>query len=307
MQKEMTNEQKDKYILHLENEVERLNKINDSLNYDKLSTVLKAQEDFLICQYADKDNLIADNKRLNKEIDRLIRTIMFDNSYIDYLLNSFGWKITFPFRAISRKVRKKMEKIDYDFVENISLKKDFEIIDEKVSVIIFTYNAGEEFSVQLKNINSQKNIKDFEIIVIDKGSTDNTIKISKDAKAKVISLKNNKLTDDEIYEQCLPNIHGKYIAIIEQNKIVDSKYWLYQAIRPIIDNKAIMTAFFNQDVSFIKNTTYYQELKKRMASIANEQVLFFPQNRDVIQYISPYVLDKTCIIVKKKVSNMFLI
>ena len=143
MQKEMTNEQKDKYILHLENEVERLNKINDSLNYDKLSTVLKAQEDFLICQYADKDNLIADNKRLNKEIDRLIRTIMFDNSYIDYLLNSFWWKITFPFRAISRKVRKKMEKIDYDFVENISLKKDFEIIDEKVSVIIFTYNAGE--------------------------------------------------------------------------------------------------------------------------------------------------------------------
>ena len=57
MQKEMTNEQKDKYILHLENEVERLNKINDSLNYDKLSTVLKAQEDFLICQYADNDNL----------------------------------------------------------------------------------------------------------------------------------------------------------------------------------------------------------------------------------------------------------
>ena len=293
MQKEMTNEQKDKYILHLENEVERLNKINDSLNYDKLSTVLKAQEDFLICQYADKDNLIADNKRLNKEIDRLIRTIMFNNSYINY-------------RVISRKVRKKMEKFDYDFVENISLKKDFEIIDEKVSVIIFTCNAGEEFSVQLKNINSQKNIKDFEIIVIDKGSTDNTIKISKDAKAKVISLKNNKLTDDEIYEQSLPNIHGKYIAIIEQNKIVDSKYWLYQAIRPIKDNKAIMTAFFNQDVSFIKNTTYYQELKKRMASIANEQVLFFPQNRDVIQYISPYVLDKTCIIVKKKVSNMFL-
>ena len=34
--------------------------------------------------------------------------------------------------------RKKMEKIDYDFVENISLKKDFEIIYEKVSVIIFT-------------------------------------------------------------------------------------------------------------------------------------------------------------------------
>ena len=53
---------------------------------------------------------------------------MFDNSYIDYLLNSFWWKITFPFRAISRKVRNKMEKIDYDFVENISLKKDFEII-----------------------------------------------------------------------------------------------------------------------------------------------------------------------------------
>ena len=282
-------------------------KNNDLINNHDLQILLKAQEDFLINQYADKDNLLADNKRLNDEVAKLTRTIMIDNEYIDYLLNSFWWKITVPFRIVSRKIKKKTAKIDYQFVQEFSTNKQILPVKEKISILIFTYNAGEEFTVQLKNLSNQKLLENVEIIIIDRGSTDNTLTYAKKAQAHIISVKDSNLTNDEIYEQCLSSIHGKYVVFIDQNKVIDSKYWVYQAVRPIIDDKAVSTIFFKEDVSIIKNTTYYPELKERMATIASEQVLFFPKNRNIIQYMSPALLDKSCVLVKRKIYNIFLI
>lgn len=280
---------------------------NDLINNQALQTLLKAQEDFLVNQYADKDNLLAENKRLNDENAKLVRTIMIDNEYINYLLNSFWWKITIPFRIVSRKVKRKMKKDNYQFVQELSMIKDFVPVKEKVSILIFTYNAGEEFTVQLKNLSNQKLLENIEIIIIDRGSTDNTLNYARKAQAKIISVKDNQLTNDEIYERSLSSIHGKYVVFIDQNRVIDSKYWIYQAIRPIIDDKAVSTIFFKEDVSVVKNTTYYPELKERMATIASEQVLFFPKNRNIIQYMNPALLDKSCVLVKKKTSNIFLI
>ncbi len=280
---------------------------NDLINNQALQTLLKAQEDFLVNQYTNKDNLIAEIKRLNDENAKLVRTIMIDNEYINYLLNSFWWKITIPFRIISRKIKKKKRKNDYQFVQELSMKKDFVPVKEKISILIFTYNAGEEFTVQLKNLNNQKLLENIEIIIIDRGSTDNTLNYARKAQAKIISVKDNHLTNDEIYERSLSSIHGKYVVFIDQNRVIDSKYWIYQAIRPIIDDKAVSTIFFKEDVSVVKNTTYYPELKERMTTIASEQVLFFPKNRNIIQYMNPALLDKSCVLVKKKTSNIFLI
>lgn len=280
---------------------------NDLINNQALQTLLKAQEDFLVNQYADKDNLLAENKRLNDENAKLVRTIMIDNEYINYLLNSFWWKITIPFRIVSRKVKRKMKKDNYQFVQELSMIKDFVPVKEKVSILIFTYNAGEEFTVQLKNLSNQKLLENIEIIIIDRGSTDNTLNYARKAQAKIIYVKDNQLTNDEIYERSLSSIHGKYVVFIDQNRVIDSKYWIYQAIRPIIDDKAVSTIFFKEDVSVVKNTTYYPELKERMATIASEQVLFFPKNRNIIQYMNPALLDKSCVLVKKKTSNIFLI
>lgn len=274
---------------------------------DGIQVLLKAQEDFLVNNYADKDNLIFDNKKLNDEISRLTRTIMLDNNYIDYLLNSFWWKMTFPFRFISRKFRNRVQNDGYIYVESLPLNKKTISITEKVSIIIFTYNAGEMFTLQLNNLVNQKLIDNLEIVVIDRGSQDNTLKYAKKFKCKVVSIDEPDLSNDEIYARCLPNITGKYVVMIDQNKIVDSKYWIYQSIRPIMDGKAVSTVFFNQDIRSIREISYYNELKARMTTIAGEQVLFFPFNRDIIQYLSPIVLDKSCVLVKKKISNIFLI
>lgn len=301
------NDERDEYIKSLENEIKLLSLKQEKI-YDsdgEISVLLKKQEEFLVQQYYDKENLLSENRRLNDEISRLIRTISLNHNYINYLANSFWWKFTFPMRFIYRKLKTKGT--NYQFVKDAFSEENLINVEDKVSVLIFTYNAGEEFSIQLDNLNKQKKIKDMEIIVVDRGSQDHTIDYAKKYGAKIINIDNLNITDSEVYEKILPTIDGEYVVIIDQNKIVDSKFWIYQSIIPIMDNMAVSTVFFKQDVSLVRETTHYPELKKRMANIAGEQVLFFPENRNIIQFFSPTLLDKSCILVKKKISNLFLI
>ncbi len=277
----------------------------EEINYEKesLKVLISKQNDFLASFYKEKDELLSENRRLSMENANLIRTISLNHNYINYLSNSFWWKLTFPLRFIYRNFKNKS--IDYQFVKNIN--DNIEIIDSTISIIINTYNPGEEFKIQLDYLKKQKGIKELEIIIIDRGSTDNTKKYAKEENATFIDMKNNDLTDSEAYEKILPSIKGDYIVLIEQNKIVDSNYWIYQSIIPIKENMAVSTVFFKEDISIVKDTSCYKELKERMVEIADEQVLFFPANRDAIQYFSPIILEKSCILVKKRISNIFLI
>ena len=297
---------KDKYIEELEKEIKLLSLGREKKYSDgeeELSILISKQEDFLVQQYRDKDDLLNQNQLLNQDVSRLLRTISINHNYINFLANSFWWKITFPMRYIYRKL--KVKKTNYPFVKNVS--DDVFKIEEKVSAIIFTYNAGEEFLIQLEHLKTQKNILDIEIIVVDRGSQDHTVSYAKEAGPKVIEMKDLNITDSRVYEKILPIVNGEYVVIIDQNKVVDSDYWIYQSIIPIKDNMAVSTVFFKEDVSQIREVTHYPELKSRMVKISGEQVLFFPEDRNAIQYFSPVVLDKSCILVKKRISNMFLI
>lgn len=297
---------KDEYIKYLENKIlentqnELSQTGNNEVNFNGL---LRYQEEFLLQKYGEKDWWIYENKRLHDENIRLLKTIMFDQTYINYLLDSFWWKATFPFRFLSRNLKGKVGK---KYVEKINLDSNIIPLEIKVSVIIFTYNAGDEFNVQLENLKKQKFVNKIEIIVVDRNSCDNTLKIAKKQNTKIIHLEDTCLNNTEAYLKILPNVTGDYIVVIDQNKIIKSEYWMYQSIKPIFDGEASLTAFFKNDVSVVRETAASEELKNRMCKIANLQVIFFPLNRNIVQYISPFILDQADVIVKKKTSDMVL-
>lgn len=304
----MTEKEKDQYIESLELQVSEL--LEQKLD---IPVLLKAQQEFLTQKYAEKDYLLSENKRLNEEIGRLTRTILLNYNYIDYLLNSFWWKASFPFRLVSRKIksiRRKKLPTSY-FIHNIHIDNEPEPLDTSVSVLIFAYNAGKEFSLQLSNLKKQKLVKDIEIIVFDRGSTDGTVNLAKKEGATVIDIKNLNLTDEEVYEKSLSKIHGKYVVLMDQNKVVNSQYWIYQAVKPLLEERATVVSFFRDqakyDADVIRSAAYYPELKDRICAIADERVIFLPENRDIIQYICPIILDKSAILVKKKISNFMYI
>ena len=247
----------------------------------------------------DYDALLTENKRLWDDNNRLTQTIVANNLYINYLSNSIWWKLSFPFRKINRYIKNKTnKKINY-------INSKVTNIKDKVSIIIFSYNNESLTKLLIDNINNQKHINDKEIIIVTRNPKDRSYKEINNI--KYINIKDINITNDQAYIKVLPYIDGKYIALIDQNTIIDTNYWLYKSLIPIINNQAIATLFFNKDIKFIKETYVYPDLKQRLYKINNNNLLFLPNNRDIIEYISPSFLDNTNIIVKKRINNYYMI
>lgn len=303
MATKMTIEEKDEYIKKLEENMALL--LEDKNRETEI--IVKAQENFLISKYVEMDSFIYEMKRLTADVDRLTKTIIMDQHYIDYLLNSFWWKLTFPLRKISRKIKQKST----DTFQIVPISENIPQLNVEVAVVIFTYNAGREFYLQLENLEKQQLIKKINIIVIDKGSCDETVKIAKEKKVTLIDAKGYDLNDDELYSKCVSKVRGDYVAIINQNKVIDSNYFLYQSIRALEDGQTTLVAFLNKnyplELNKLRNEMLYHGMKNRLCKIGHEEVLFLPKDRDMVLYMTPDILDKSDIVIKKKSSNLFLL
>lgn len=106
-----------------------------------------------------------------------------------------------------------------------------------ISIIIPTLNSDNVLETCLKSIEIQK-YKNYEILICDGGSTDNTIKIAKKYKCKIY---NNKLKTAEAGKAVgLKNATGKYIAFIDSDNILPNNSWLSEMILPLeIDSEII--------------------------------------------------------------------
>ncbi|MDD2225377.1 MAG: glycosyltransferase family 2 protein [Candidatus Shapirobacteria bacterium] len=96
-----------------------------------------------------------------------------------------------------------------------------------VSFIIPTLNAASVLETCLKSIKKQ-NLKNYEIIIADGGSTDNTLKIAKKYQAKI--LKNPLKTAEAGKAVGFKQAIGKYIALIDSDNILPTKNWLQKNI-----------------------------------------------------------------------------
>lgn len=107
-----------------------------------------------------------------------------------------------------------------------------------VSVIIPVYNAGALISRCLDSVFSQSGVNDFEVIVIDDGSTDNSIEIIKShpeaSKIKIINQKN--AGPSRARNRGVEVATGKYLAFLDADD-----YWL--------------PGFIQTTVSFLENHT----------------------------------------------------
>ena len=93
----------------------------------------------------------------------------------------------------------------------------------KISFIIPTLNAASVLETCLKSIKKQ-DLKNYEIVIIDGGSTDNTLKIAKKYHAKIF--KNPLKTAEAGKAIGVQKATGKYIALIDSDNILPTKNWL---------------------------------------------------------------------------------
>lgn len=109
-----------------------------------------------------------------------------------------------------------------------------------VSVIILTKNAGEGFATLLQRLSSQKFDGDYEIIVIDSGSTDGTPEI-----AEIFPLKFVRIRPEEFHHGRTRNLGaeqatGKVLVYITQDALPLHDDWLHKLTDDFEDPQVAM-------------------------------------------------------------------
>jgi len=110
-------------------------------------------------------------------------------------------------------------------------------VSSKISIIIPTLNAGRVLPACLKSIKSQKTKYRYEILIIDGGSNDNTLKIAKKFGAKIYQ---NPLKTAEAGKAVgVKKATGNFISLIDSDNILPDKNWLNLMMSPFADKDII--------------------------------------------------------------------
>jgi glycosyltransferase involved in cell wall biosynthesis len=119
----------------------------------------------------------------------------------------------------------------------LSLTPEVAPIEKTVSVVIPTKNAGNEFKELLKRLRTQGGIKKCEIILVDSGSTDDTIAMAEKQGALVLHIAPEEFTHGFARNRGAEIASGEYILFTVQDAWPLTKMWLWEMVTALEANK----------------------------------------------------------------------
>lgn len=114
-----------------------------------------------------------------------------------------------------------------------------ETIDKKISVIIPAKNAGSEFSFLMKVLRLQEGFREIEIIVVDSGSTDDTVQIAETYNAVVIKIDPSEFSHSFARNLGAENATGDYLLFTVQDALPPNSTWLYELFQVLKDKEVV--------------------------------------------------------------------
>ena len=112
-------------------------------------------------------------------------------------------------------------------------------VDVTVSVIIPTFNGGKDLPALLALLLKQVDVKETEIIVVDSGSTDDTLKIAEDFTAKIIQITQAEFSHSFARNLGAKNASGEYLLFMTQDAKPGSEHWVRDMAQPILRDVAV--------------------------------------------------------------------
>jgi len=110
----------------------------------------------------------------------------------------------------------------------------------KISIITPTLNSGRTIEEYFKAIKSQKYKGEVEVLILDGGSTDKTLKIAKENGAKVFF---NKLKTAEAGKALgVRKATGSICAFIDSDNLLVGNSWLEEMAKPFVEDDTIIAA-----------------------------------------------------------------
>ena len=111
-----------------------------------------------------------------------------------------------------------------------------------VSVVIPTYNAGEQFEDLLTSLEKQKGLDRLEIMIVDSGSKDKTVEICKKHRVHLIQIPNEQFSHSGARNMGAKAASNEILLFMTQDAMPVGKDWIEKLIDPIVnDNVAAVS------------------------------------------------------------------
>jgi GT2 family glycosyltransferase len=111
--------------------------------------------------------------------------------------------------------------------------------DCTVSVVIPTWNAGPEFAVLLASLTSQQGCERIEIIVVDSGSTDDTVQLARDYGVRVIEIPSAEFSHSHARNLGGQAATGEYVLFMVQDALPASPLWARDLVAALRQQHAV--------------------------------------------------------------------
>jgi rhamnosyltransferase len=115
-----------------------------------------------------------------------------------------------------------------------------------VSIVILSKNAGQSFRQTLESIYSQRVPFRFEVIVVDSGSTDDTLHICKEFPLTVLAIHPEDFNHGRTRNYAIHSTKAETIVLIVQDAQPADSQWLYNLVRPLREDSRIAGAYSRQ-------------------------------------------------------------
>ncbi len=116
----------------------------------------------------------------------------------------------------------------------------------KVSIIMRVYNEMPYIKYALRML-KQQTIQDFELIIVDSGSTDGSYELAQEAKPDIIyQITPGTYVPGRVLNEAISKASGQIIVFNNSDCIPQNNYWLENLIRPFEQDKHTVATFANQ-------------------------------------------------------------
>lgn len=109
-------------------------------------------------------------------------------------------------------------------------------IDATVSVVIPTLNAGVEFGWLLRKLRGQQGLRGVEIVVVDSGSKDDTVRLAREAGAKVVEILPSEFSHSYARNLGASNASGDYLLFTVQDAYPVGNLWLHGLLAFLLEH-----------------------------------------------------------------------
>jgi glycosyltransferase involved in cell wall biosynthesis/2-polyprenyl-3-methyl-5-hydroxy-6-metoxy-1,4-benzoquinol methylase len=124
-------------------------------------------------------------------------------------------------------------------VAQIDIEGELPVIDKKVSVVIPTKDAGPEFRLLLQKLKAQKGLRECEIVVVDSGSSDQTVQVAKEEGTKLVEIPPESFSHSYSRNAGAEHASGDYLLFMVQDALPMTDRWLWEMCRAMEQNGVV--------------------------------------------------------------------